>query len=98
MNDNQSNAWLRPKDIVAAYTLLRIIVGVNYFNHGATRMGNIPGFMDAMVQTMQESWIPEVLVRLNAALAGRTSGAGRTSVRPYNLSGSCHLLLTAFDN
>ncbi|NER23624.1 MAG: DoxX family protein [Symploca sp. SIO1C2] len=68
MNDNQSNAWLRPKDIVAAYTLLRIIVGVNYFNHGATRMGNIPGFMDAMVQTMQESWIPEFLVRLNAAL------------------------------
>lgn len=68
MAENSTRVWLRPKDIVAAYTLLRIVVGVNYFNHGFTRMGNIPGFIDSMVQTMQGSWIPEALVRINAAL------------------------------
>ena len=65
---NQTNLGLRTVDIVAAYTLLRIVVGINYFNHGATRIFNIPGFMDAMVNTMQDSWIPEFLVRINAAL------------------------------
>ncbi|MDJ0536526.1 MAG: DoxX family protein [Xenococcaceae cyanobacterium MO_207.B15] len=65
---NQTNLGLRTRDIVAAYTLLRIVVGINYFNHGATRIFNIPGFMDAMVNTMQDSWIPEFLVRINAAL------------------------------
>lgn len=54
------------RDIVAAYTLLRIVVGINYFNHGATRIFNIPGFIDSMVDTMQGSWIPEFLVRVNA--------------------------------
>lgn len=62
------NLGLNKRDIVAAYTLLRIVVGINYFNHGATRIFNIPGFMDAMVNTMQDSWIPEFLVRINAAL------------------------------
>ena len=59
---------LRTRDIVAAYTLLRIVVGINYFNHGATRIFNIPAFMDSMVNTMQDSWIPEFLLRINAAL------------------------------
>ena len=66
---NQNNLGLiEIRDIVAAYTLLRIVVGINYLNHGATRIFNIPGFMDAMVSTMQDSWIPEFLVRINAAL------------------------------
>ena len=65
---NQTNLGLKTRDIVAAYTLLRIVVGINYFNHGATRIFNIPGFMDAMVNTMEPSWIPEFLVRINAAL------------------------------
>ena len=68
MANNQFPVGLRPRDIVTAYTLLRIVVGVNYFNHGVTRIGNIPEFMDAMVQTMQDAWIPEALVRINAAL------------------------------
>ena len=67
-NQNQTNLHLKTRDIVAAYTLLRVVVGINYFNHGATRIFNIPGFMDAMVNTMQDSWIPEFLVRINAAL------------------------------
>ena len=65
---HKTSLGLRTIDIVAAYTLLRIVVGINYFNHGATRIFNIPGFMDAMVNTMQDSWIPELLVRINAAL------------------------------
>ena len=59
---------LRKKDIVAAYTLLRIVVGVNYFNHGFVRLGNIGGFIDRMVETMQDTYLPEFLVRINAAI------------------------------
>ncbi len=65
---NSNSIILRNQDIIAAYTLLRIVVGINYFNHGATRIFNIPGFIDSMVTTMQESWIPEFLVRINAGL------------------------------
>ena len=65
---DRTNLSLKTRDIVAAYTLLRIVVGINYFNHGATRIFNIPGFIDSMVDTMQGSWIPEFLVRINAAL------------------------------
>ncbi len=59
---------IKHADVVLAYTFLRVIVGVNYFNHGATRIGDIPGFMDAMVAAMAGAWMPEALVRLNAAL------------------------------
>ena len=65
---NQTSLSLKTRDLVAAYTLLRIVVGINYFNHGATRIFNIPGFMDSMVSTMQDSWIPVFLVRINSAL------------------------------
>lgn len=65
---NRDVRSLKTRDVVAAYTLLRIVVGINYFNHGATRIFNIPGFIDSMVSTMQDSWIPEFLVRINAAL------------------------------
>ncbi len=65
---NKIHPSLKTRDIVAAYTLLRIVVGINYFNHGATRIFKIPGFIDSMVSIMQDSWIPEFLVRINAAL------------------------------
>lgn len=62
-------AWgLRAADISLAYGLLRIVVGINYFNHGFTRLGNIPGFMDSMVSAMEGAWMPEPLVRLTAFL------------------------------
>jgi thiosulfate dehydrogenase [quinone] large subunit len=57
---------LRAADISLAYGLLRIVVGINYFNHGFTRLGNIPGFMDAMVGAMDGAWMPEPLVRFTA--------------------------------
>jgi hypothetical protein len=46
---NRADLSLKTRDIVAAYTLLRIVVGINYFNHGATRIFNIPGFMDSCI-------------------------------------------------
>lgn len=59
---------VRRVDIVLAYTFLRVIVGVNYFNHGATRIGNLSGFMDSMGAAMADAWMPAALVRINAAL------------------------------
>lgn len=65
-NSRPLSPGLRATDISLAYGLLRIVVGINYFNHGFTRLGNIPGFMDAMVGAMEGAWMPEPLVRLTA--------------------------------
>ena len=66
MNSHQSPFKLNATDISLAYVLLRIIVGINYFNHGFTRLGNIPDFADAMVSAMEGAWMPVPLVRLTA--------------------------------
>ena len=58
--------WLRRRDIILAYTFLRIVLGVNFFNHGFTRMGNIPGFAQSMVDLFNNTFVPEVLVRVPA--------------------------------
>ena len=58
--------WLRRRDIILAYTFLRIVLGVNFFNHGFTRMGNIPGFAQSMVDMFNNTFVPEVLVRVPA--------------------------------
>ncbi|MBF2037045.1 MAG: DoxX family protein [Leptolyngbyaceae cyanobacterium T60_A2020_046] len=70
MSSNRSmpTIALRSSDIAIAYGLLRLIMGINYFNHGFVRIGNIPGFMDAMVGAMDGAWMPEFLVPINAAL------------------------------
>lgn len=68
MKSDRAFSGLGQNDIIIAYALLRIIMGINYFNHGFTRIGNIPGFMDSMVAAMEGAWIPEFLVRINAAL------------------------------
>lgn len=65
---NPSRQPLKAFDIALAYLLLRVVVGVNYFNHGFTRLGNIPGFVDSMVQAMEGAWMPDFLVRLTAFL------------------------------
>lgn len=65
---NPLTPWLRRRDIVTAYTLLRIVLGVNFFNHGFTRLGNIPGFAQSMVDLFQDTFIPEPLVRAPALL------------------------------
>ncbi len=66
MNEFRHPNLLKAGDISLAYLLLRIVVGVNYFNHGFTRMGNIPGFANAMVGAMADAWMPDFLVRLTA--------------------------------
>ncbi|MEM6611748.1 MAG: DoxX family protein [Cyanobacteria bacterium P01_C01_bin.72] len=68
MPKNNTQINLKTRDVVAAYTFLRIVVGINYFNHGATRIFSLPGFINSMVTTMQDAWIPDFLVRINAAL------------------------------
>ncbi len=68
MASSNSSPSLRQSDIVLAYTFLRVILGINFFNHGFTRIGNIPGFVDAMVGMFQETFIPTPLVQINAIL------------------------------
>ncbi|MEO0376100.1 MAG: DoxX family protein [Cyanobacteria bacterium P01_A01_bin.17] len=68
MNDYRTDLRLNSKDIAIAYFLLRLLIGVNFLNHGLTRIGNIPGFVDSMVQAMEVSYFPEPLVRINAFL------------------------------
>ncbi|PZD70746.1 hypothetical protein C1752_09724 [Acaryochloris thomasi RCC1774] len=68
MNDYRTDLRLNSKDIAIAYFLLRLLMGVNFLNHGLTRIGNIPGFVDSMVQAMEASYFPEPLVRINAFL------------------------------
>ncbi len=41
-------------------------MGVNYFNHGITRIHAIPEFTDSMVKAMAGAWMPEALVRMTA--------------------------------
>lgn len=59
---------LRRKDIVVAYTLLRIVFGINFFNHGFTRIGNIGGFANSMVEMFKDSFMPAELVRITGAI------------------------------
>lgn len=58
MADNK----LKTIDITLAYTLLRVIVGVNYFNHGFVRLGNMTGFAQGMVERFQDTFLPGPLV------------------------------------
>lgn len=60
--------WLRRRDIVLAYVLLRIVFGVNFFNHGFTRIANLSGFAQLMVDMFQDTFVPEVLVRVPGLL------------------------------
>lgn len=55
-------AGLRSRDIVIAYTFLRLIFGINFFNHGFTRLGNISGFAQSMVELFKDTWMPAGLV------------------------------------
>ena len=68
MRKRSNYVGLRRGDIILAYTFLRLIVGINYFNHGFTRLGSIPGFVEGMVDKFQGTFIPEILIRINAAL------------------------------
>lgn len=66
MLGNGKEIWLRRTDAIIAYTLLRVVFGVNFFNHGFTRIGNIPGFVDSMVGMYKDTFVPAILVRVPA--------------------------------
>lgn len=68
MKDHQTNISLKAQDIAIAYLLLRIFIGVNYFNHGFTRIFDIPGFAEGIVEQLQDSYFPPFLVRINSYL------------------------------
>lgn len=65
---DKTNAGFKPKDLALAHLFLRLLLGVNFFNHGFTRIGNIPGFVEETVKTLEGSYFPEPLVRINAFL------------------------------
>jgi thiosulfate dehydrogenase (quinone) large subunit len=64
----KTNTGFKRQDIALAHLFLRLLLGVNFFNHGFTRIGNIPGFVEETVKTLQGSYFPEPLVRINAFL------------------------------
>ncbi len=65
---DKTNASFKPKDFALAHLGLRLLLGVNFFNHGFTQIGNIPGFVEETVKALEGSYFPEPLVRINAFL------------------------------
>lgn len=53
---------LHRRNLVIAYTFLRVIFGINFFNHGFTRMGNLPAFAQSMIEMFQETFAPAWMV------------------------------------
>ena len=68
MARNRKENRLRRTDAITAYTFLRVVFGVIFFNHGFTRIGNIPGFAESMVQMYQDTFVPAALVKVPAYL------------------------------
>lgn len=54
-------------DKMLAYTLFRILMGINMFMHGAVRVGpNYSGFVAGVQAQFAETWLPAWLVTLEA--------------------------------
>jgi thiosulfate dehydrogenase (quinone) large subunit len=68
MQVNNIDISLKPRDLAIAHLLLRLLIGVNFLNHGLVRIGNIPGFVEQTVKTLEGSYFPEALIRLNSYL------------------------------
>lgn len=58
----------RHQDVAIAYTLLRIIFGINFFNHGFTRINNIGGFANSMAELFKATAVPSDVVRIVGVL------------------------------
>ena len=67
MNNIETPIFLKRQDVTLAYTLLRIIFGINFFVHGLVRIGNMGGFIEAMVNRFQDI-APSFLIVPFAAL------------------------------
>lgn len=64
----QSLGNLRQTDVAIAYVFLRIIFGINFFNHGFTRIGDIGGFANSMATLFKDTAIPANLVWIVGAI------------------------------
>ena len=54
MNNIETPIFLKRQDVTLAYTLLRIVFGINFFVHGLVRIGNMGGFIQSMVERFQD--------------------------------------------
>lgn len=53
---------LKLGDIILAYTILRIVFGINIFVHGLVRLNNIPGFVQSQVGLYEGLPVPAFLI------------------------------------
>jgi thiosulfate dehydrogenase [quinone] large subunit len=60
--NSDSPLRLRRNDVVLGYTLLRIVLGVNFFNHGFTRLNDLTGFSQSMIELFAKTAAPSWLV------------------------------------
>ncbi len=67
MNNIETPIFLKRQDVTLAYTLLRIVFGINFFVHGLVRIGNMGGFIQLMVERFQDI-APSFLIIPFAAL------------------------------
>lgn len=67
MKFNETPILLRRQDIVLAYTLLRLVFGINFMVHGLVRIGNIPGFVASQVALYEGLPVPEFMISIPAA-------------------------------
>ncbi len=58
----KTTAGFKLKDVALTHLFLRLLLGVNFFNHGFTCIGNTPGFVEETVKTLDGSYFPEPLV------------------------------------
>jgi len=66
MQNDRTDINLNPKDLAIAHLLLRLLIGINFFNSGLLKIVNFSGFIERTVKTLEGSYIPEALVRLGA--------------------------------
>lgn len=53
---------LRRQDVVWAYVILRLALGINIFVHGLVRIGDIPGFVQSQVGLYKDLPVPGWLI------------------------------------
>lgn len=68
MKLNETSIFLRSQDLILAYTLLRLVFGINFMVHGLVRIDNIPGFVASQVALYEELPVPELLIAVPAFL------------------------------
>ena len=68
MKFNDTPIVLRRQDIILAYTLLRLVFGINFMVHGLVRIGNIPGFVASQVALYEGLPVPEFMIAIPAFL------------------------------